>query len=788
MPKSREEISRAIDKVLSQAEQDENVSSYLNSPGAVDPNVADALEAEVLREVELEQKYGNKPVEAGVGSALSAATLGISDQLLRKTGVSAERLRETRERSSGSSILGTGVGIVAPSLLSGGVSTGAKIVKGIATPLEAAAGLGKLATRGTEKLVEGRVRSNAIKEILKNAAGNAAEGSVLSVGQLVSENALGKAELNGENIVASAGAGALLGAGFGTALGSAKAVAPLLKKGIAPIAAKLSSAAKNITDPGLAAVELVNIQPAKLAEIQATRAGARFADDLPNWLSRHDMVEGDASARYLKNLAVKKAAGKQIGDAVDALDAHVLENPRVMSSADEIYNRLDDKLKEFEVGASRLKELKPENLKTIEAYRTNIQRNLLTGNNPFKGLDNLRKDYQSIEYPGLGGTQSEKYTAKIAGQLRDELRGIIDETAERISTSSLDPAIQQLANGLKTSNKDFWTASILQKPLAKKLNAKGAINLKDVIEGAAVGAATLSGPLGAAVIMGKKFGTSDLRRKAVILADIQSQSMNIAKSIKAAVSSFVKKAAKPSRQLSQKSLLNSGFAVDYETRKPAKNRDEAFKNISFNLERINNNPDLMVDQLAKSTSRIAQGAPIIAQETHNVLVRATQFLTDKLPVNPNPSLMFPREYKPSSMELAKFERYMQAIEHPISVLEDIESGTLTSEHIEAIKFVYPSIYANLQQEVLEQAMQPDSELSYNKKLQLGILLDIPTDPSLEPVNIAGLQGTFMAQNDPMQVEAQQGAIRQNQPGLQKMNMSGRAQTDTQRVASRKQEA
>jgi hypothetical protein len=93
------------------------------------------------------------------------------------------------------------------------------------------------------------------------------------------------------------------------------------------------------------------------------------------------------------------------------------------------------------------------------------------------------------------------------------------------------------------------------------------------------------------------------------------------------------------------------------------------------------------------------------------------------------------------MELAKFQRYLQIVEQPFTVLEEIEQGTLSREHVEALQVVYPEIYAQVQSEVMEQIVEhPDTP--YQKRLTLGILLNIPSDQSLEPSAVLGLQRNF----------------------------------------------
>lgn len=755
-------------------------TSAIESGDTVESLNEAALDAEIAKEA----AYGDKELEALLGSAASAATLGLSDQALVNTfKVSPERLREVRERSSIAAGLGTAAGVVGPALATGGTSTAAKLASG---PLAATELAGKAAASGVEKLVSGKIRSNAVKEILKKSTQFGTEGAVFGAGQVISEDALGRADLNAENLVAGAGAGALLGGLMGGAYGGAKATVPLVRKGIAPITGKIAQGAKNIVDPKLASTELIGATAKDV--LRETKYHPTFQDDLPSFLVNKLDLGGLQSAedRLAKNAIIKQQAGKKIENSIAGLEEAALATeslPSRFEVAERLQAKLDDAAKAFK----NMEGSNAAELSTIKGFEKNIRNFIGTADSGpalLKELQDLKIGYYANKFV-FGAPAKENYRANLSHTLAAELRNIIDETANKVSSNSMDDVVKNLATDLKAANKDYSMASIVQKYLPKKISQSASISLSDMTKGASIGLISGSGPLAAAAIGLKQLVKSDARRAAVVLADIKAQSMAFDKSLKTSVQSFISKAKKPARQLSLKTLVNSGYAVDYETKKAPENKKEAFKNTAKNLETLASNPDLMIDQLAKSTARISFAAPQIAQETHNVLIRATDFLASKVPKDPSQPNVFAREYQPSSMEIAKFERYMQAVEHPLSVFEDMEKGTLTREHVEALKAVYPGMYAQLQQEVIDQATTEGEKIPYNKKVQLSILLDVPTDLSLEPTNIAGLQANFMPQNDPMQVEAQQGAYRMgSQTGLQNLNGAARMQTETQKVANK----
>jgi hypothetical protein len=166
----------------------------------------------------------------------------------------------------------------------------------------------------------------------------------------------------------------------------------------------------------------------------------------------------------------------------------------------------------------------------------------------------------------------------------------------------------------------------------------------------------------------------------------------------------------------------------------------------------------------------------------DTFIRGVQFLDSKLPRPPKAVAIFEREYRPSSLEMAKFKRYVQVVEKPMTVLKELAAGTLTREHVEALRTVYPAIYRQMQQQVLAN-VESAQDMSYAKKLQLGTLLNIPADSSLEPDNFLQLQSTISQGQQPAVQGGQEVAqgVQPRAKGLDQLDMSGRAETGVQSV-------
>jgi hypothetical protein len=78
------------------------------------------------------------------------------------------------------------------------------------------------------------------------------------------------------------------------------------------------------------------------------------------------------------------------------------------------------------------------------------------------------------------------------------------------------------------------------------------------------------------------------------------------------------------------------------------------------------------------------------------------------------------------------------------VLDAALSGRLTPDHVEAVKTVYPKLYEQMRTSIFEGLTEAKSPLPYGRRIQLGILLDLPTDQTLAPDFVSAIQATYSA--------------------------------------------
>lgn len=762
------------------------IRQYLNSDGPMSPEVEQALAEDIAEEVQLERQYGDRAPEAFLGEAASAATLGLSDQLLTGSGLAdPEALKQIRERSPIASGAGAVTGVVAPML------TPAAALTPVAAATRIAGGAERITARALEKLAADSGRKKIAHSILAKLAPTAAaggvEGSAISLGQLISEEALGNAEFNGQNIVASLGSGALLGTGAGAAFGALKATVPVVAKGAGAVASRGKKYFEHLADPIEAAKAQSGLSKAKIVSIEQQHPD--FFAKLPSYFREQlGIVDVKGAFQTADELATRNSqaiasAGGKIGNISKKLDELTTQNPALLPTRaeafdpmiDGIFGRIDQ-LTKAGVRANK-KEIRVLQDFGNDLYQMKLNKQPLS----FNELNELRKSYQNLAYIGKRD-MARGFEGELANSLRAQLRKQVDVIADRVSSASADPVVKTLSTELRKANEVFHIGSTIEKSMLMKAGKISLLSPTEVIEAAALG--HVGGPTGLIAGAVKKFARTGAAKNLAILADMKKQQAATQSRIKQALGSFVSKNAKAVRPASLQVLINSRFSDSAKGESP-KNKKEAFANLRQNVNSYTTEHQKLVDRMAKATSVLAQAAPNAASEVQNTLSRAVAFLSQKMPQTDNPRQGSPwaRPYEPSNFELAKFERYLQVIEAPLSVLDDLEANSLTREHVEALQAVYPAIYSEVRLAAMEAAAAKGPELPYAKRVQLSVLLDLPTDTSLEAENVLALQANFAPAEDP----GAQPGIKPTQAGASKIDSANRAQTETQRVATRGQQ-
>jgi hypothetical protein len=161
------------------------------------------------------------------------------------------------------------------------------------------------------------------------------------------------------------------------------------------------------------------------------------------------------------------------------------------------------------------------------------------------------------------------------------------------------------------------------------------------------------------------------------------------------------------------------------------------------------NPQRVAVQIGDAMAPYAAVAPKVTSNATATATLALQFLYSKLPPNRRDEFSLQPQLQPktraSDAEVSRFMRYMEAIDDPTVLLREAKTGTLTRDHVEAVQAVYPRLYEEMRGEVMRHLIDSKSPLPYGRRIQLGILLDLPTDKTLSPEFLTAIQATYTSE-------------------------------------------
>jgi len=766
----------------------------------VDPILSDEQVEFIEKNKELTEKFGNSETRTFVESALSSASFGLSDQAYAALGDDfKEALRERRKRNKGSALAGEITGIIAPMLLSGGSSLLAKGAgvagKGIATAGKVGLAAEKLTTKALTGLIKETGKRKFAREVLKKSvakgAGSAVEGTFYGIGELVEENALGNADFNAENLVAYGGKGALFGGFIGAGLGgvgkTVSLVVPKIKgnKLIGATVEKIDNFKQNMTNPTYNAMKLAGFADNEIEKLLMQQP--KMAKNIPEVVGKVMRSEGvgrslASNSKLLENSRkYLDKVGSKIGKILKSVDDEVTDKSLFPTVSDIAEKQIDEltllKNKFQRPDGSSLNKEALGYIDRIDSEIESIWSKNLLNNKPYTAI---QLQDMKMKFHKLG-----RYDKTGILTVKDDINRIMGKAVRDELVSFANKVDSPLGKQLQTQLGDYNSLATFVSKFSKKIGGQTNFpRLRDVFFG--LGAYSYGmAPTSAAGIaaLTSAFAKSDLKNKLMVLSNIERGNKKVSQKIFSSVNKFFKEAGKFDKvpAISASLLIGSPLAKktkgDLILGKPKDDR-EAIKNMSNNLDKMKDSPQFASKVLLDAN--LQSGAPQTYQQVRAVAGRALVFLDSKLPrksLNVNPFIK--KSYPTSDQEIYKFKKYLQAIQNPMSVLKDLNNGNLSREGIEAIRYVYPIIYSEIQSSVYDVLEKAEGETSYKQRLQLGILMDMPTDLALEPNSIKGLQALYKE----AQVSQSGGAI--SVAAANKLDIAQSEATELEKVSNRK---
>ncbi len=755
------------------------------------------------RDIKVDQ-FKDSEILAGAAGLARGATLGLSDQYLTKTGfVEPETLSALEEANPIASTVGEIGSLLTPGaglLGIAGKGVSAVTKAGSITEKATRRALQSISNGSNSKIVK-----SIIDRGIPKFAGSAVEGAAFGAGQLISEEAMGNLDFNAEGVASTVLPSAILSGAVGGIIGQISPVVGAGLRSVREsiggyLGSKSKDAYKQIVDPVDASLDLIGVTPVKKARLK--ERSADVVENLPAYLrdkvkleykdtsediyNKIKNVERESADELDKVFADLDSYSGSIQTAVNKRDlykkvADELEEKYIKPYADQkgyslkmrpiqqLYRDYSKAYKELDqVQAAKggavddvTQEIRPEMTFRKEAGGSFVKPKVLSesDNQLYFKPSELRQE--RIAADGLA--KYDKNVDDLLNSARKDaarvIRQEIDTYVNRVSGESI-PGMEDIYNRLKSANLNYRTSTTIDDFAAKKIERNNWNTVRDVLVPAGgIGLGQLvGGEEGAlavtALAAGSKYLKSDLSKKVAILAGVEKRAQDLNKMIDKAAKSITEQKRrvpleKPSSQTAMSKILSESELAydrseDGKVKKPS-DEQEAFRNVVKNVEQITSDPVLLQKRLENSFKGLSYVAPQTAAQGMQVSMRALEFLSSKLPKN-NMLLgtiqNIKKKQKISSIEMGKLRSYLTVIDDPTIVFRKMESGSLDRPSIEALKAVYPAMYERLREVTTSYLGNNAEEIPYAKRIQLGILLDVPADTSMTPDMFGTLQSTF----------------------------------------------
>jgi hypothetical protein len=783
-------------------------------------------EPKEIHDYEIQKKYGDREIRTAVESAADMASLGLHSKAMQWLGLETQEEQQgQREANPTARTVGDIGGFVVPLLIPGGAAAaGAKAAVGAARAAKGASAVARLAEAGAATArvagvvpravsAAGRLTTGAVTKALGGGAeklagralahglGAATEGALMGAAQAVEEDVIGESELTAEKLASSIGYGALTGGLIGA--GTTVAGAGLSAAGRAAKDAAKKLLGKTGKLDELAAMEswqstlpnkriskgLTQEQKIKYGRIaldeNVTGAGKNVESIYQGAQSKLDEIGpqlGELNKQIdALNVAEIRSAGKgfapKVGHVASRIEDEVLA-PLSKSTFDQktlraVKGEVRDYLKQFDVV------MDPKNERQAIA-------NVFAKDGEMS-LAQLHTDRVRLD----ANTKFDNTISQHVNDARKQIRGILSDEYKKAADKITDEFGENAGKQLREMNQRYEAFAHIKDAAEDTFSREQAkvsqFGLYDRIAGGAgtvLGAATMGLPgaaLGYAAAKASQFAREKGRGYVATALDKLSRNQamesmthavdwKIAKSLGSAIGTAGKTIGTAGR-IGAEQMASNGAPADEFLKKA-----EQIRSLATDNQRL-------INTVQENTKHLAAAAPATTTMLGVVAQRATQFLNSKLP----PEQIGPMGVEPpamSKMEKSKFNKYQAAVANPMSLLEQIQNGNVQPETVEAVKNVYPKMYASIQQlSYLLIASQPKGKLNEKRKVSLSYALGIPLTRGMQPGFLANAKGYVSAADKQKAEGGQGGPGRKGSEGSHKRLIAS-TQTGAQRLAGK----
>jgi hypothetical protein len=431
------------------------------------------------------------------------------------------------------------------------------------------------------------------------------------------------------------------------------------------------------------------------------------------------LVEPTASEREINRRINGRAneVGKELGAMRTKLDT-TGERPSLTAISDRF---------ESELAPDLAKHLGGEELANAARAKLAEAVKIAKGPSPtFDQLYTFRRDLEKLSKYDKAPTPASEMFSALRNIAEDEFTTAGERAAKSISENFADNYRLQ-----KSLYRDLATARSASNRAVGRGTGNNKVSLRDI--GAAVTGAVVAGPAGLAAAGGSMIARGYGHQIASHVLDMATK-----------MESIQRAAGKLD------ALLSDGTRAFVKGTKGATRPMRTVTSAEIReLREATRSPDAITARIAEHLGDLPKYAPKVAQEIATTASRAAAWAQHTLPKETPP--VGPMFSKPTYPPISDTDRLhatatIETLEDGSIVVDRLRQGSLTPEHVAALKYVHPETFATIQRYLAQHATELGKSLSQQQLFSLSMLFGEPLTEAALPENVRAFQASFAQGN------------------------------------------
>jgi hypothetical protein len=169
----------------------------------------------------------------------------------------------------------------------------------------------------------------------------------------------------------------------------------------------------------------------------------------------------------------------------------------------------------------------------------------------------------------------------------------------------------------------------------------------------------------------------------------------------------------------------------------------------INTKLFNTTQNIMGNSVFQSQfSGLSRNDPTLAIGVQSQILNNLNYLLTNLPKTKSEINIFQKNHsQPTDMEIRDFEQKSQIALNPYHIFTVLGNGTISQNHVDTLRELYPNLYQQFTQKIVEKTADNKWDFAYAARLKLSIMLGVPLDSSI--ANLGIIQNQFN-QQEPQQ--------------------------------------